>query len=301
MEKGVIMERKVFAVTGAKGFIPGHLIEYLRTQPHKEIRQLDIIDGHDVTRIGEMTRTLLGVDVVFHLATLPLELSLVNPYLVASDLYMMSLTLCELCRQGIFKTLIQVSSSEAYGSAVKTPMKEDHPMAVRTLYAAGKASSDLLLQAYHTTFGIDAAIARPFNNYGPGQVYEKGGVISKTIYRVLKGERPIIYGDGSNVRDYIYVKDTVRGIYEVYKNPKTRGKVINISASQAYCVKDLVKMICRLAKVRYNPIFKPARTADVAMHVADNTLAKKLLGFEAKVKLEEGLQRTIAWYRKYLK
>lgn len=285
------------AITGSSGFIAQHLIKALKKET-KQIIEIDIKNGDNICDLPKMLNLLKGVDTVFHLATIPLEVSLKEPYRVGIELYHMSITLAELCRMGAFKTLIQVSSSEAYGTLEKTSMTEEHPMKPRTVYAAGKASSDLILQAYGISFGIDYAIARPFNNYGPGQQFGAGGLVAKTIYKVLKGERPVIYGDGSNVRDFIFVKDTVRGIIAVWKEKSTRGKIINISANNPVSVKDMIKKICEVSGQEFNPIYMEKRQADVQMHVADTKLANSLLNFKAKVSLEDGLKETIAWARK---
>jgi UDP-glucose 4-epimerase len=235
--------------------------------------------------------------VVFDLATIPLPMSLVKPYWTCDTMLKIILNLCELCRQGLFKTLIHLSSSEACGSAQYIPMDEAHPLMVRTPYAAAKAAGDLLLKSYHRTFDLDAAIVRPYNNYGPRQpIGPYAAIIPRVIHRIIHNQRPVIYGDGKQTRDYIYVKDTVKGILSVYKNEATRGLIINIARGEEISMNTLVKMISEIMGFKKKPIYKKSRVADVRRHFADTHLADKLLGFKAKVDMRQGLEKTIAWY-----
>ena len=160
----------------------------------------------------------------------------------------MALNLCELCSRGWFRTLIHISSSEVYGSAISVPMSEDHPLNPITPYASAKASADLIILSYYKTFGIDTAIARCFNAYGERQPVELGGVIPATISRILQGKSPIIYGNGKQTRDFTYVKDLVKGIIEVYKCKETRGQVINIANGIECSIGEIIEKICELLK-----------------------------------------------------
>jgi UDP-glucose 4-epimerase len=293
------LKGKKVVVTGGSGFIGGHLMDAIKKEKPYSLTNVDLDQRYDLTKIGKITAALEGKDVVFHLATLPLISSLTNPYLVANEIYSMGLVLCELCRQGVFKTLIIVSSSEAYGSAKYEPMDEKHPLDPTTPYAAAKASADLVALSYFKTFGIDLAIARPFNNYGPRQPLL--GVIPKTIESCLKGKNPIVNGDGEQIRDFIYVKDTVQAIIDVYRNQQTRGKVINIASNNPVKIYDLVCLIMELSGFKGRVQFEDARVSDVKVHYADITLAKMFINLKPQYTIEKGLKETIAWYQKYLK
>ena len=123
-----------------------------------------------------------------------------------------------------------MSSSEAYGTAQYSPMDENHPMDPTTPYAAGKAAADMMVHSFYKVLGLDIAIIRPFNNYGPRQNAEGSlaAIIPATAKRIKEGGRPIVEGDGEQTRDFIYVADTVRGLIMAYENENTRGKIINM-------------------------------------------------------------------------
>lgn len=315
------LKGKSIIVTGGAGFIGSHLIDELIKERPKKLIVIDyLLKGQaDLGNLRNARKSfpslkLYAVDltkykkvmkvfqkekphVVFDLATIPLPLSLVKPHWTCDTMLKMILNLCELCRAGLFQTLIHVSSSEACGSAQYVPMDEVHPLMVRTPYAASKAAGDLLLRAYYCTFGIDAAVARPYNNYGPRQpIGPYAAIIPRVIHRLMHNQRPVIFGDGRQTRDYIYVKDTVRGIINIYKNKQSRGKIINIARGEEISMNKLVKIISEIMDFKQKPIYKKQRVADVRRHFADACLAAKLLGFKAKVGIRQGLKETISWY-----
>jgi UDP-glucose 4-epimerase len=241
------------------------------------------------------------INVIFNLATKALEHSFVDP----DDAFMVNVNLVSvllrLLHQKKYQTLIHCSSSEVYGTAKKVPITEEHPLDPETLYAAGKAAADLMVRSYYKTYKLDVAIARPFNTYGPRQnegVY--AAVIPITMKRLLSGLPPIIYGDGNQTRDFIYVKDTARGIIEVYKNEKSRGKEINIAAGYEIKIKDLIKIMAEDLKYTGKFLKKPVRLADVRRHKAGTKLAKDLLDFRPEYSFKEGVKKTIEWYKENL-
>lgn len=315
------LKNKSIVVTGGAGFIGSHLVdELIKEKPSKLIVIDYIFKGQsnpdnlkearrnfpslklyttDLTDYKQTRKVLLKErpEVVFDLATIPLPTSLIKPYWTCDTMLKIILNLSELCREGLFKTLIHLSSSEACGTAQYVPMDETHPLMVRTPYAACKASGDLLVRSYHYTFGIDTAIARPYNNYGPRQpIGPYAAIIPRVIHRILNGQRPVIFGDGRQTRDYIYVKDTVKGIISVYKNEITRGKIINIAHGEEISMNKLVKIISEIMGFKKKPIYKKSRVADVRRHFADTELATRWLGFKAEVDIHQGLEETIAWY-----
>lgn len=323
MRKGLFsLKNKSLLVTGGAGFIGSHLVDGLIKEKPAKIIVIDyILKGQsnpdnlkeakgnfsslklyreDLTDYKKIKGILLKErpEIVFDLATIPLPRSLVEPYWTCETMLRVILNLCELCRQGLFKTLIHLSSSEACGTAQYAPMDETHPLMVRTPYAAAKAAGDLLIRSYYCTFGIDAAIVRPYNNYGPRQpIGPYAAIIPRVIHWILHNQHPIIFGDGKQTRDYIYVKDTIKGIIAVYKNKASRGKVINIARGQEISMNNLVRIISEIMEFKQKPIYKKSRVADVRRHYADTSLANDLLGFKAEVDIRQGLEKTIAWYR----
>ena len=209
----------------------------------------------------------------------------------------MTSTICELLREGYYKTLIHYSTSEAYGTAHSDSMDENHPINPETPYAASKVSEDHIIMSYINTFGIDASIIRPFNNYGPRQ--NKGnyaGIIPIVINNATKGEPITIFGDGEQTRDFIFVRDTVDATIKIYEEEKTRGKIINIASGVETSIDNLVRKILYLMKSDVKIIYDKPRPGDVRRHCADVTLAKNLIGFEPKILSYDNLRETINYY-----
>lgn len=311
---------KSIIITGGAGFIGSHLADYIyKKEPEKLIivdnfflgkhRNIDklikknnvVLYYQDAAHYEKMLNIfeIENVDIVFNLAVIPLLTSHELPKITCEDNVNITLTLLELLRKEYYKTLIHCSSSEAYGSAIKVPMNENHSLNPTTPYAASKAASDLLVTSYEKTFGIDISIARPFNNYGPRQNEKSyAGVIPITFNRIISNQKPIIYGDGLQTRDYIYVEDTVKGLVEIYNHKSTRGKILNLATGKEIQILEVIKKIMKEMKYNGEILFKKQRKADVRRHMADISLAKKLIDFKPKTSFEDGIKKTINWYRK---
>ena len=309
---------EVIVVTGGAGFIGSHLCDRIAAA---DPRRLVIIDDFSLGNLGNIKdidrkrnvkvykkdatdyQALKNIfskehpDVVFNLAVLPLPKSLELPMETIEANVIITTSLCELLRKEMFKTLIHCSSSEAYGSALYVPMDENHPEKPLTPYAASKIACDQIAISYHKTFTLDIAVARPFNSYGPRQnARSYAGVIPLTINRILRGEAPVIFGDGNQTRDYTFVEDTVRGILGVYKCSDSRGKVVNIASGKEVSIKHIMDLIVRMTGYDGKIIHRPSRPGDVRRHRGDISLAKRLFDYAPKVDLNEGLRRTIDWY-----
>ena len=315
------LKNKSVLVTGGAGFIGSHLADRLiQENPDK----LVVVDNYflgnkenltdaiikcpdlkvynqDATDYKKMATILKneGTDIVFDLAVVPLPTSLEKPEWTFKHNLDLTLTMCELARNNLFKTLIHFSSSEAYGTSISGPMDENHPLNGTTTYAASKAAGDLLILSYCRTFGLDASIIRPFNNYGPRQNQRSyAGVIPLTIQRILNGEAPVIQGDGKQTRDYLYVTDTVKAAIEVYNYKKTRGRVLNIASGKEVSIKYLIEFIADYMGSIKKISYQPGRPGDVRRHIANIFLAEDLIGFHPSVIFEDGLKKTIEWYKR---
>jgi len=311
---------KTVMVTGGAGFIGSHLVDALTGEGVNKIVVVDnyflgsnenlrnAVDGYgdhidivkaDVRDIDVMRKCLRKdrCDVVFNLAVLPLPYSLDHPKECSDSNVQMVTTLCNLQKEGLFDVLLHFSSSEAYGTARYRPMDEKHPLGPSTPYASSKAAGDLLALSYFRTFGNDVRIIRPFNNFGPRQnMGSYAGVIPLTINRILDGEQPIIYGDGKQTRDYIYVTDTARMAIEAVKRDVVKGMTINVGSGQETSILKVVSTIARLTGYDGPFKFEPPREGDVRRHIANIFLAKDTLGFEPKVDFDTGMERTVEWY-----
>ena len=285
-------------VTGGAGFIGSHLVDKLKkgydvrvldrkVLPYVNLSCYDIVKDY----FARMKPT-----VVFDLASIPLWESLVKPYYVPYQIYCMGANLCELQREGYFKTLIHVSSSEVYGTANTLPMTEVHTMMPCTPYAAGKAAQDMLMISYNRTFQSEIAIGRPFNTYGPRG--DLNAIIPATIKAILAGKKPTISGSGQQTRDFIYVSDTVDGILEIWKQKeKCFGRILNIAKGSPITINELVDKICKLMKYKGKIQYTKPRAGDVHMHFCNPFAIKQILGWEARVELDEGLKRTVEWWK----
>ena len=306
-------------VTGGAGFIGSHLCDALLERGAGKVVCVDnfflgkmeniaeamthdnfVLYRDDARQFGVMQSIIEKeqVEVVFNLATIALNYSFFNPF----DAYMVNVqianTLLELLKVGAFKTLIHTSSSEAYGTARYSPMDENHPTDPTTPYAAGKAAADMMVHSFAKVLDLDISIIRPFNNYGPRQNAEGplAGIIPATAKRILSGEKPIINGDGEQTRDFIYVKDTVRGLIMAYEEEASRGMIINLGYGKDISMNFLLQNICNYMGYDGEWDHREERTSDVRNLCAGIERARSVLGFTPEMDFEEGIKETLDWY-----
>ncbi|MDO9224755.1 MAG: GDP-mannose 4,6-dehydratase [Pseudomonadota bacterium] len=266
-----------------------------RAFPALEFHPLDLADEAAVER-------LLGAeqfDFCFNLAVIPLPASLIEPKRTTDRNVLMTTNVCELARAGKIRRLIQYSSSEVYGTARSVPMGEAHPLEAETPYAASKVATDSIALSYHRTFGIDAVVLRPFNNYGPRQNDKAyAGIIPIVANRVKAGAPISIHGDGEQTRDFIYVGDTARATLMLAERDDVVGEVFNVGSGKETSVNALVGLMVELMGQPEYPLeYGPARPGDVRRHLAGVAKAEQALGFAPEVSLREGMAETLAWYR----
>ena len=308
-------------VTGGAGFIGSHLVDRLaQEEPAKLVvvdnlflgRRENLQSAHgkfgkkihfydqDATEMEAMRRIIRNerIEVIYDLAVIPLPASLENPLWCVQQNTLLTTVLCELARQGEFATLIHFSSSEVYGTAEYVPIDEKHPPMPSTPYAASKLAGDQVTLSYAHTFGIDAAILRPFNNYGPRQNDGSyAGIIPIVVNRVSMGLPIEIYGDGEQTRDYIFVGDTVEAAVQIYNQQQTRGRVVNVASGQEITINCLVDALLEVLQVKgYPVIHAAARPGDVRRHCGDVQMARLLFDFAPNTTFEDGLAQTVQWY-----
>lgn len=273
----------------------GNLEEARRAFPALEFHQLDLADESAVMRALAGKR----FDFCFNLAVIPLPASLVEPKRTTDRNVLMTTNVCEMARAGQIRRLIQYSSSEVYGTARTVPMDESHPLEAETPYAASKVATDCIALSYHRTFGIDATILRPFNNYGPRQNDKAyAGIIPIVINRVRDGTPITIFGDGEQTRDFIYVGDTARATLQLAERDDVSGEVFNIGSGRETSVNALVHLMVELmGRPDYPLEYGPPRAGDVRRHLAGVAKAERVLQYQPQVSLREGMEKTIAWYR----
>jgi len=202
--------------------------------------------------------------------------------------------------QRTLERLVHISTSEVYGSAVREPMDEDHPLLPSSPYAAAKAGADRLVDSYVRTYDLAAVTLRPFNNYGPRQHLEK--CVPRFVTSALLSEPLELHGGGRAARDWVYVEDCVDGVLAALDAPLARvqGRAINLATGRATSVAEIADRVLALASAASLPRHTVAdRPGQVDRHLGDARLAKELLGWEARTPLDEGLATTIAWYREH--
>ena len=305
-------------VTGGAGFIGSHLVDALAARGdavvvvdnlsvgsranlslHErsagvELHEVDVLDA------ARLRKLMAGIDVVFHLATQCVRLSLSDPVLVHKVNTEGTLNVLMTAAAAGVGRFVYISSSEAFGSATRVPMAEDHPCDPTTIYGASKLAGEHYTAAFHRTHGLATIIVRPFNTYGPRAHFEGayGELIPKFVVRILNGLRPIIFGDGLQTRDFTYVTDTVQGMLRAADAPALIGRSVNIARGEEVSVREIARLVLiACGRPDLEPEFGPERPADVRRHYADIGRARGELGFDPHVGIDEGIRQYVAWFR----
>ncbi len=313
------MSKRVL-VTGGAGFIPSYLIRHLLAATDHEVVSLDALTYagnlenladvmsherlsfvHGDIRNRDLVRELVdGVDVIVNAAAEShVEKSIEHG---ASEFVTTNVEGTQILLDAIRETPVErfvlISSSEVYGTAESDPMDEEHPLNPRSPYAGTKAGADRLAYSYWTTYDLPIVIVRPFNNYGPRQHPEK--VVPRFITQALADEPLTIHGDGGASRDWLFVDDDAEAIERVIEAPlePLAGEVINVATGVDISVADIADLVLRvLGKSPELRAHVPERPGQVRRHIGSTDKAERLLGWRARTSFEEGLERTVAWYR----
>jgi UDP-glucose 4-epimerase len=303
-------------VTGGAGFIGSNLVDELTRDNHVVIfdnfssgkreniahhagkDNFEIVEG-DIRDKALLFRVTRGVDIVYHLAVQCLRVSINDPETNHEVNATGTLNLCMAALKNSVRRFVYVSSSEVYGTAVSVPMDEAHPREPTTVYGASKLAGEKYAIAYHRTYGMQSMAVIPFNTYGPREHFEGayGEVIPKFLLRALNNTSPVIFGDGSQTRDFTYVTDTVRGILMASECDGMIGQTVNIARGEEVSIRDLAEKIYRkTGKTDIMPVLEKIRPGDVRRHFAGTGKAERLFGFRAKVGIDEGLDMFVEWF-----
>jgi UDP-glucose 4-epimerase len=309
-------------ITGADGFIGSHLAERLvaegaqvrafclynsrgsagwldeadpATRATLDIRLGDIRDARFVRAATE------DVQIVFHLAALiAIPYSYAAPQSFIDTNVSGTLNALEAARAGGVRRFIQTSTSEVYGTPTSLPIRESHPLAAQSPYAASKVAADQLALAFERSFGLPVVVLRPFNTYGPRQ--SDRAVLPTMLRQLLDGRSEIRLGRLDPRRDLTYVADTVDGFIRAATAPGIDGNVIQLGTGRSESIGELFDIACRLLGVAARTVEDPDRVRPDASEVlvlqADPTRARDLLGWEARTSLEDGMAATIDWLRR---
>jgi NAD dependent epimerase/dehydratase len=310
-------------VTGAGGFVGSHLceelvrsgadvtamirytsssnwgcLEYLRREVKSEIR----VEAGNVEDSDFVLRRLEGQDVVFHLAALiAIPYSYVAPKSYVRTNIEGTLNVLEAARRLEIERVVHTSTSETYGTAIYTPIDENHPLQGQSPYSASKIAADKLAESYYRSFGLPVATIRPFNTFGPRQ---SARAVIPTIITQALTQPEIKLGSLSPIRDLTYVKDTVRGFLATGRSDKAIGKVTNIGAGKGISIGDLAEQILGLMGVD-KPISSDAQRirpeqSEVLELLCDNSRALADIGWQPTVSLREGLLETIDFIEEFI-
>lgn len=308
-----------YLVTGGCGFIGSNIVEHL-VGMKEEVRVLDdfstgsagnlrgfaeqveLFEG-DLLNAELVARAVKGVDYVLHQAALPsVQRSVEDP--VTSNRINVdgTVALLHACQKAGVKRVVYAASSSAYGDQPVLVKSEKLLPMPKSPYAVAKLTGEYYLQAFQDCYGMETVSLRYFNVFGPRQDpnSEYSAVIPLFITRCLRGERPVIYGDGTQSRDFTYVENNVRANILAATAPEAPGKVLNIACGYAYTLLDLLAEINEILGTRIEPEFAPARKGDVKHSLADISRAKQVLGYDVTVDFREGLRRTIDYYRGHI-
>lgn len=238
----------------------------------------------------------LSPQTIFHLAAdAYVERSFDHPREVLRTNMDGTMTVLEAARRApAIERVIVTSSSEVYGPAQTDRMTEDHPLQPTSPYAASKVAADRMAMAYHRTYGTPVAVIRPFNTYGPRHVYD---VIPKFIGRALRGESLLVFGDGTQSRDFTYVDDMVEAFLRMGAHPDAAGRVVHFGSGVATTIADLARAVAVAVGGDVRIEHAPARAAEVACLRCDAGRAASLLDWRPQVSLADGLARNVAWMR----
>jgi UDP-glucose 4-epimerase len=308
-------------ITGGAGFIGSHLCGKYTNEGHTVIcldsfmsgnllnvrhlldcRNFKLIKG-DIRDFSLLEELMRDVDVVFHLAAqVHVDRSYIEPGITYEINVMGTQNILEIARMHDVKRVIYTSTSEVYGSAQYAPIDEKHPLNAPHPYGASKIAADRMCHAYIQTYGMNIAIVRLFNAFGPRQRdIGYGGVISIFTRRVINNIPPIIYGDGRQTRDYTYIADVVSAFDSVLSHGEPLTEPVNFGNGSEVSILDLANLIIDACgkKGAVTPVHTDPRIGEVKRLIADATRAKKLLGWKPKYNLENGLAEFVRWYQNY--
>lgn len=309
----------VVLVTGGAGFIGSHIVDQALEAGAARVTVIDdfvrgrrenlagalatgrlsIIEG-DVRDAGLMDELTQGCDLVFHQAALRITQAAEEPVRAIEVMINGTQNVLEAARRHGVTKVLAASSASVYGEPSYLPMDEAHPFNNRTLYGAAKIANEQVLRSYNEMFGLDYVMVRPFNVYGPRMdvfgVYTE--VMIRWLERLSEGRSPVIFGDGTQTMDFIYVEDLAREYILAAESPVT-DEVVNGGSGTETSLLELCELLCRAAGYPdVRPAFEPPRKVNpVSRRLASTAKARELLGFEATTTLDEGLRRLVAWHR----
>ncbi|MDM8547727.1 GDP-mannose 4,6-dehydratase [Candidatus Venteria ishoeyi] len=311
------MSKQKVVVTGGAGFLGSHVVGQLLDDGHAVVvlddfsngkeAHLATVEGHpnlqiihgDITRRADVKTAFAGCDWVIHLAVLDLRQSIKEPERVNQVIVDGTMNCLAVARENQMQLFLNCSSSEAYGSAAYVPMDEKHPLHPETPYAAAKVAQDMYVYSYGRTYGLPWTTIRPFNMYGPNSHWQgfRGELIPKMIVRAMNKQPLVLFGDGEQTRDFLYVEEAASAVIDVAKNPDSLGRTMNFCTGKETSVRQIAEIICQ--QFGLDPATaiekQAARPGDVMRHLGDNRVFQEIVGYAPQIEIEEGIVKTIQW------
>ena len=308
-----------YVVTGGGGFIGSHIVEELlrRNQTVKIIdnfstgrrenispfkRDIELIEA-DLAEDPNLTEHIRGAEYVIHQAAIPsVPKSVIDPVKSHRANVDGTLRLLLACRDAGVRRVVYAGSSSVYGDSPTLPKHEQMPPNPLSPYGAQKLFAEVYCQVFTRTYGLEAVGLRYFNVFGPRQdpSSQYSGVLALFIPAVLQDRKPKIYGDGTQSRDFTYVRNVVEGNLLACLTPGLAGEVFNIACGDRITVNAMLQSINKITGKDVTPVYAEPRTGDIKHSQADIRKAQEKLGYKPLVQFEEGLRRTIDWYRENL-
>lgn len=306
-----------YLVTGGAGFIGSNIVKKLLENGEKVrvldnlstgkianvkpfLKKIEFIKG-DFTDLKIAKKAVKGIDYVLHQGAIPSVPRSVNDPVTTNNANILgTLNMLIASKDEGVKRFIYAASSSAYGDSPTMPKEESTNIAPKSPYAIQKLTGEQYCKSFYSLYGLETVCLRYFNVFGPNQDPESvySAVIPVFIKKILKGEKPIIYGDGSTSRDFTYVDNNVDANLRACVAPKKcAGEVINIACGYEISLNKLVEKINDILDTKIKPIYKDERKGDVKHSLADISKAKKLLGYKPIINFDKGLEKTIDFYR----
>lgn len=307
------MKKRVF-ISGVAGFLGSHLADHFISKGHEVVGCDSLIGGYldnvpsqvdfhqyDCTFYNSMVKVIKDCDIVYHCAATAYEgLSVFSPYVVTKNIVQASVAVITAAIANNVERFIYCSSMARYGTQETVPFTEDMTPKPQDPYGIGKYSGELLLRNLAETHGMEYVIAVPHNIIGPRQKYDDPyrNVASIMINMMLQGRQPIIYGDGKQMRCFSFIQDDITILYDLAFSEAVLGEVLNIGPDNEFItINELASTVAELLSFKLDPVYMPGRPKEVFLANCSNNKARKLLGYDPKVSLREGLSEMIDYIK----
>ncbi len=308
-----------YLVTGGAGFIGSNIVKKLvengesvkildnfstgkKNNIDKYLDKLELIEG-DFTDLNIARKAVKGVDYVLHQGAIPsVPRSIDDPTKTNNSNILGTLNMLIAAKDEGVKRFVYAASSSAYGDSLVMPKVETMNVAPKSPYAIQKLAAEQYCQIFYSVYGLPTVALRYFNVFGPNQDPESvySAVIPIFIKKMLKGESPVIFGDGMTSRDFTYVENNIdANLKACVSGAESFGEVINIASGKEISLNDLVEKINKNLGTNIKPIYKKERVGDVKHSLGSISKAKKLLGFKPIVNFDQGLAKTVEFYKRW--